>query len=87
MPEKIGVGALKDIEVLFPGDIYELACFLLKVHDAKDAGTTTRSRHSVHGVAGVYANLFGVREDKIEMILKKHRLLMNAAVEYDEDVD
>ncbi len=53
MQEKIGVGALKDVEVLYRGDIYDMACLLLKIHDAKDKGTNHQSRHTVNGLATV----------------------------------
>ena len=51
--KKISVSELKDIEILYKGDIYELACLLLKLYDAKDAGTNARSRHTVYGLAAI----------------------------------
>ena len=54
---KIGVSALKDIEVLYKGDIYDLACLLLKINDAKDKGANTISRDTVYGLSGTYATL------------------------------
>ena len=55
MQERIGVGVLKDIKVLYGGDIYDMACLLLKIHDAKDKGTNHWSRHTVNGLATTYA--------------------------------
>jgi len=43
--EKIGVGTLKNVKVLYEGDIYDLACLLLKVSEAKDKGTSSKSRY------------------------------------------
>ena len=37
--QKISVESLKDVSVLFEGDIYELAQLLLKVNDTKMRGT------------------------------------------------
>jgi hypothetical protein len=84
--EKIGVGALKDIEVLYRGDIYDLARLLLKIHDAKDKDTGHRSRHTVHGLATTYAMITDVSRDRIREIFKRHGLPLGATVEYDEDV-
>ena len=55
MTEKIGVSSLKNISVLYEGDIYDLACLLLKVHDAKDRGTNSKSRHTINGFAKSYS--------------------------------
>jgi len=49
MGKKISVSELKDIKILYKGDIYELACLILKLYDAKDAGSNARSRHTVYG--------------------------------------
>jgi len=87
MQDKIGVGALKDIEVLYEGDIYDLACLLLKVHDAKDRGTNCRSRHTVNGLAMAYSLLADVERDRILEVFKGHGLPLGATVEYDEDLE
>ena len=86
MQEKIGVGALKDIEVLYSGDVYDMACLLLKIHDAKDKGTNRRSRHTVHGLATTYSMIADVSPDRIREILERHGLPLGATVEHDEDV-
>ena len=86
MQEKTGVGALKHIEVLYEGDMYDLACLLLKVHDAKGRGTNCRSRHTVHGLATAYSLLADVGRDRILEILKRHGLPLGATVEHDEDL-
>lgn len=86
MQGKIGVGVLKDIEVLYSGDIYDMACWLLKIHDAKDKGTNCRSRHTVHGLATTYAMIADVSPDVIQKVFKRHDLPLRATVRHDEDV-
>ena len=86
MQERIGVGVLKDIKVLYGGDIYDMACLLLKIHDAKDKGTNHRSRHTVNGLATTYAMIADVSRDRIREILRGHGLPLGATVEHDEDV-
>ena len=86
MQDKIGVGALKNIKVLYDGDIYDMACLLLKIHEAKDKGLNRQSRHTVYGLATAYAMIAGLSPDEIREIFKKHGLPFEATVEYDEDV-
>ncbi len=57
MTEKIGVSSLKSIGVLYEGDIYDLACLLLKVNDVKDRETNSKSRHTINGLAKSYSML------------------------------
>ena len=87
MQEKISIEAFKDIEVLYKGDIYDLACLLLKIHDAKDRGTNCRSRHTVHGLATTYSMIADVRRDMILEVFERHGLPLGATVEHDEDLD
>jgi len=82
--EKIGITALKGIGILCADDIYDLARLLLKINDAKDRGTNRRSRHTVHGLASVYAMITGMSRDEIRSILESRGLPLGATVEYDE---
>jgi len=86
MKDKISVEALKGVGVLYEGDIYDLACLLLKLNDAQDKGTNHRSRHTVYGVASDYSMLTRESRDKIIRILERHGLPLGATVEHDEDV-
>ena len=81
--KKVSVSELKDIEILYKGDIYELACLILKLHDARDAGTNARSRHTVYGLAGEYAMLLRWSHERVLAILAPHNLPLEATVEYD----
>ncbi len=86
MTDKIGVKTLKGVCVLYEGDIYDLACLLLKVDDAKDRGTNRRSRYTVYGLATTYSMITSVNRDKIIAILEGHGLPLGATVEHDEDM-
>ena len=50
MNEQIAVSNLKEIGVLYEGDIFEFACLILKVNHAKDEGTNSTSHHTVNGL-------------------------------------
>ncbi len=86
MSEKIGIDRLKSVSVIFDGDFYDLALFLLKMNDAKDKGTTGKSRYTVHGVATVYSMIADVRRDKITRLVERGGLPLGATVEHDDDV-
>ncbi len=76
MAEKIGVVALKRVNVLYEGDIYE----------AKEKGTNSRSRYTVHGLATTYSLITHLRREKILAIFENYALPLGAIVEYDEDI-
>lgn len=86
MTDKIGVGLLRNIGVLYEGDIYELAYFLLKVHDAKDKGTNSKSRHTVNGLVRGYAMITGVDFNRVMTVIAQYGLPLGATIEYDEDM-
>ena len=84
--EKISVESLKDVSVLFEGDIYELAFLLLKVNDAKDRGTDQLSRHTVHGLATAYCNLAQVEFEDIIRVFKRQGLPLGAIIEHADKI-
>lgn len=85
MTEKIGVSSLKNIGVLYEGDIYDLACLLLKVNDAKDRGTNRKSRHTINGLAKSYSMLADVDLKRVMAVMTQNDLPLAAVVEYDAD--
>ena len=86
MREKIEINALKNVNVLYKGDIYDLACLLLKVSKAKDKGTNSKSRYTVHGLATTYSLINHLHREEILAIFENYDLPLGAIVEYDEDI-
>ena len=86
MVDKIRVSDLKNVRILYKGDIYDLAQLLLKINDAKDKGTNTRSRHTIKGLATDFAMLSGVSIGEVEKMLLQYDLPFGATVEHDKDV-
>lgn len=84
--EKIGVSALKEVTVLYKGDIYDLACLFLKISDAKDKTTNIRSRHTVYGLSGDYSMLARLDRNQVLGVFEQHNLPLGAVVEYDHDM-
>ena len=80
--ETISVESLKNVSVLFDGDIYEFALLLLKLNDAKGRGSSTISRHTVQGLATAYCNLVDVAFQDIISVFKRHDLPLGATVEH-----
>lgn len=84
--EKISVDSLRDVTVLFEGDIHELAQLLLRINDAKTRGTNTIARPTVHGLATVYCNLSRVEFEDIIRVFERHGLPLGAVVEHPKDM-
>lgn len=87
-PERpqIGVSALKGFNLLFPDDLYELAYWLLKLNSAKNYGTNRRSRHTVFGLVGIYAQHSNLNHETLVSVLESRGLKMEATIEFDKDV-
>jgi hypothetical protein len=90
MRRKISLSALRDIAILFPGDLRELGVFLLKAYDARDREanasnprTIQKSRPTLHGLAGLYARVTEVSQERIEKLLVEAGLNLGAVVEFD----
>ena len=87
MNDKIRVSELKNICILYKGDIYDLARLLLKIDDAKDKGTNSRSRYTIKGLASNFAMLSRLDFREVEKVLLQHGLPFGATVEHDKDVE
>ncbi len=86
----IPLSAIRELAVLFPGDLHELATFLLKACDAldreayaKNPGTIQRSRPTLHGLATYYACVTGVRVRRVEEVLAKAGFARGGILEFD----
>ena len=87
MVDQIRVSELKNVRILYKGDLYDLARLLLKINDAKDKGTNLRSRHTVKGLATDFAMLSGLSIGDVEKVLLPYDLPFGATVEHDKDVE
>jgi hypothetical protein len=84
-PGTISVDALRGIQVLFAGDVYEIAQFLLKLDMARDK-PGVRARHTVYGVATAYAMTAQIDRASILEVLETYGLPLAAVVDSDADV-
>ncbi len=90
MTHTISLSALRAVAVLFPGDIYELAAFVLKAHDARDRAANSKNhlvvqkaRPTLHGLAGHFAQVTGLSRDRVERTLTDAGLDLGMVVELD----
>ena len=90
IPEPVYLSQLEEVEILWPGDVRMLAEFVLRAHDARDqqaslhnSGTRTRSRTTLHGLAGQFAQLTWLPKERIETIFLAHGFNLGAVVEFD----
>src|SRR5215207_2328820 len=93
MPAKlaaISVESLRPVKVLYEGDLYDLACLLLKLYEAKDRETNSqnprsfvRCRPTVNGLAVYYSLLVSsVSRERVLEALEGHGLPLDATVEH-----
>ena len=83
---------LKNVEILWPGDIHALAEFILRSNDvtdkvvnAQNPGTIIKSRPTLHGLAKSFGYIAKASKSDVEEKLKAAGLNLNAMVEYDPD--
>jgi hypothetical protein len=82
--ENIGVESLRPVQVLYDGDVYDLAVLLLKLYDAKADRDGHRGRRTVHGVASAYARLMiDISTEQVEARIKEHGLPLGAVVDWE----
>ncbi len=81
MKSKISVSSLKNIGIRYEGDIYDLACMLLKLDEARNKGTNITSRNTVIGLFRIYAMLAHMDEGQVVAIAEQHKLPLGATVE------
>lgn len=91
MGREIPLSALRDIAVLFPGDLHELGLFLCQAFDARNRETNARnarvrvgpSRPTLHGLAAHYAYLTNIELRRVERMLVQAGFDLGAVVEFD----
>jgi hypothetical protein len=54
MEQRIDLVRLKGIRILYADDLYDLGQFVLKAYDAQWAGTRSKARPTLHGLARIY---------------------------------
>lgn len=85
------LSALRDVAVLFPGDLHELGLFLCKAFDARDREANARntgvligpSRPTLHGLAAHYAHVTDIELRRVEGTLVEAGFDLGAIVEFD----
>lgn len=68
---KIALSRLRPIAIMYEGDLYELASFMLKACVAKDKGTGATSRPTVHGVASAFLRHADLSLETIEDVIER----------------
>ena len=86
MADKISVSKLRNISLLFEGDLYDFANLMLKIYDAKNKGTNTITRDTVNGLVHGYALLARVNSSKVLAVIKRIGLPLGSTIEHDKDV-
>ena len=83
MNENLPISALRESKVLYEGDLYELACVVLKGCDVLESGTRTKRRPTVNGLAKSYARLMNLDSEPLLRSLEQQGLPLGAVLDYD----
>jgi hypothetical protein len=91
MNRQLSLSALREVAILFPGDLHELGAFLLKAYDARDREANARnsgviigpSRPTLHGLAAHYAHVTNIDLQHVEGRLVEAGFDLGAIIEYD----
>jgi hypothetical protein len=70
MEQKIDVTSLKGIEILFKDDLHDLVKFVLNAFDARWAGTGSKARPALHGLARLLRQFSIVRPSRLKKRLR-----------------
>lgn len=89
--DKISINRLKGISVYLENDLYEYALLMLKLIDARQKyeKSNAKSRPTACGLAHGFAAMINRLEPDYDLVLKvikKHKLPLNATIEYDTDI-
>ena len=78
--EYTSIDDLKEISIIFPGDFYQLAHFILLVDIAESTELHT-SRHTIHGVANIYCMITKMDLNSVEETLYKAGFTSNQVID------
>ena len=81
MEQKIDLGNLKGIGILCEDDLHDLGQFVLKAYDARWAGTESKARPTLHGLARIYALILNCDSKPFEEAIEALGLPLGATVE------
>ena len=87
--KRLYLSQLKDVQILWPGDIYAFGEIVLRCYDARDVranaqgSSIQKSRPTLHGLAGYYAAIADIPREHIAAEFKKYGLDLGATVEFD----
>jgi len=80
MEREIDLASLKGIAILFDNDLHDLGKFVLRAFDARWAGTGSKARPTLYGLAGIYGRILDCPSGPFEEAIRTHGLPLGAAV-------
>ncbi len=84
MDKYVGLNALRHICVLFSGDLYELGSLWLRLRKARQLSGEPKCTPTVHGLAGLLAELSGLKADSVEAIIASQGVQPGWIVDFDD---
>jgi hypothetical protein len=81
MEPLVDLPSLKGITILYKNDLYELGTFVVKAFDARWAGSGSKARPTLHGLARIYGSILNCDPEPFELAIEAHGLSLGSAVE------
>lgn len=81
MEPRVDLARLKGINILYEDDLHSLGQFVLKAYDAQWAGTRSKARPTLHGLARIYGLILNCVSKPFEEAIEAHGLPLGATVD------
>jgi hypothetical protein len=81
MEQRIDLACLKGIGILYENDLHSLGQFVLKAYGAQWAGTGSKARPTLHGLARISGLILNSASKPLEEAIQAHGLPLGATVE------
>ena len=81
MEQNIELARLKGFAILYRNDLHDLGQFVLKAYDARWAGTGSKARPTLHGLARIYGLILNCAAKPFEEAIEAHGFPLGATVD------
>ena len=86
MDTHVGLSTLEKLCILYPGDVHDLASVWLRLRKARQLTGEPKCRPTVHGIAGVVAQLSGLSTQVVEDAMASQGVAPGWIVDFDENI-
>jgi hypothetical protein len=80
MEQKVNLARLKGVTILYSNDLHDLGKFVVTAFDARWAGTGSKARPTLYGLARIYGSILDCASKPFEDAIAAHGLPLGATV-------